>query len=713
MQETMYPISPLTLQNIGLKADHCVAVFQPSGDMPSGHTGMYLDSMRHIRAHVLTANFPLAVSTSNVNEKCDQARIILSNWDPKQLTLGGSVASPTTLPDTLRVARNILLSPDGMQEQFTIHNYGSVAAEVVLELTTGAGFEDLFAIRGAQRQEKWIGKAAAPELSGNKKALWRYTAVDGAVLSTEAQFQPEGLLTGEKGDVVTMVWSFSLNPGDETVCRVNFKFTPRNGVLSVPRGTATLLMPASKLAALIHTSNESVNQMLRRGWLDYCMLQSSVPGVGYVPIAGLPWFQGRFARDDIFTSLFILPWYPLAMKWVLIFLLLYQGIKLDSFREEQPGKIFHEYSTGEANRLGELPFGPSYASHDATPLLVYAAGQYLRWTNDSSFLAEIYGKLVLACHWLETYADLDGDGLQEYKTGKGLGNQNWRDSYDGIPMADGSYAVGVIACCEQQAYAFGAFEAMSYIAERVGDKSRAAHYRRQAATIQKLFLSKYWWEAEGTYHLALVGEGHDKVPTNVVTTNPGHCLWMGIAPEEHAVKIMQRLLQPDVYSGWGLRGLSSQAIQYNPSGYHHAVWMHDTAVNAWGCANYGMKGLTAQLFRNATDASLFYPYNRLPEVLGGDERRPGEAPVPYSTACSPQLWDTVIPQAYLQALLGLEADAEHNLLIVRAPWLPDWMNEVTMTVKVGQHDVVIHCQKRGNDVAVSLVGRSSVSISKM
>ncbi len=42
-----------------------------------------------------------------------------------------------------------------------------------------------------------------------------------------------------------------------------------------------------------------------------------------------------------------------------------------------------------------------------------------------------------------------------------------------------------------------------------------------------------------------------------VASNAGHCLWSGIADQDKAQRTATRLLADDMWSGWGLRTISS------------------------------------------------------------------------------------------------------------------------------------------------------------
>jgi glycogen debranching enzyme len=159
-----------------------------------------------------------------------------------------------------------------------------------------------------------------------------------------------------------------------------------------------------------------------------------------------------------------------------------------------------------------------------------------------------------------------------------------------------------------------------------------------------------------------------------VTTNAGHLLFAGAAREEKARQTARRLLQQDMFSGWGIRTLSRSSPRYNPQGYHlGTIWPHDNSIVAMGFKRYG---LTEEL--NAVASALFeaakaFKYYRLPELFGGSPMTPQQTPVPYPVACRPQAWAAGAMPLIAQAFLGLCPDAQERRLYVVDPQLPPFL----------------------------------------
>ena len=164
-------------------------------------------------------------------------------------------------------------------------------------------------------------------------------------------------------------------------------------------------------------------------------------------------------------------------------------------QDAEPGKILHETRTGEMATLKEMPYGKYYGSVDATPLFVLLAGAYYERTGDLKAIEAIWPNLLAALDWIDTYGDLDGDGLVEYqrKTPRGLLHQGWKDSDDAICHADGSPAEGPIALCEVQGYVFAAWEAGARLAEALGQtRNRSIAHdqgRKRAPAIRAFVLA--------------------------------------------------------------------------------------------------------------------------------------------------------------------------------------------------------------------------------
>src|SRR4029078_912602 len=143
-----------------------------------------------------------------------------------------------------------------------------------------------------------------------------------------------------------------------------------------------------------------------------------------------------------------------------------------------------------------------------------------------------------------------------------------------------------IALCEIQGYVYDAKRRMADVFEALGADERASALRHQAEQLRQQFEAAFWLEEEGTYCFGL--DAH-KQSIRTVVSNAGHCLWSGIARPDRAARVVQRLIQADMSSGWGIRTLSAGHRCYNPHSYHRgSIWPHDNGIIAAGFRPHGL-----------------------------------------------------------------------------------------------------------------------------
>jgi glycogen debranching enzyme len=305
--------------------------------------------------------------------------------------------------------------------------------------------------------------------------------------------------------------------------------------------------------------------------------------------------------------------------------------------------------------LGERPHSPYYGTHDATPLYLVLLDEYERWTGERDFVRTLRPAAMKALEWMERYGDRDGDGYLEYQTRskEGLANQCWKDSWNSILFKDGRVAKGPIATCEIQGYAYDARLRLARLAREVwDDPALADRLKQDAAALRDRFNRDYWVEARGHYAIALDGE---KRQVDAMTSNVGHLLWSGIVPMDRAAIMVNRLMSPEMFTGWGIRTMSASDGGYNPIEYHNGtVWPHDTAIVAEGIRRYGHRSQASHLALMLVQAAGAFEY-RLPEVFAGFSREETGAPVEYPTASRPQAWAAGAPLLALRTALGLDA----------------------------------------------------------
>lgn len=461
--------------------------------------------------------------------------------------------------------------------------------------------------------------------------------------------------------------------------------------------------------ASVSSTNPSFDAFLERGTLDLVSLAIPTPQGPYFA-AGVPWYSCPFGRDGLITAFQALPLNPEPAIGTLRYLAARQGTRHDPSRDEEPGKILHESRAGELSLSGRVPFAPSYCTVDATPLFLVLLSETYRWTGDLGLVRELWPNALRALEWLDYYGDADGDGFVEYRRQgeKGLSNQGWKDSWDSVQHPDGSLAEGPIALVEVQGYVYDARVRMAELASilagcGLAEPGLAARLERQAASLREAFHAAFWHAESGFLALALDGSKRQVVSP---ASNPGHCLWSGLLDPPVAGAVRDVLLGPGLFSRWGIRTLSAESPNYNPTSYHNgSVWPHDNALVACGLARYGYKADAAAILEGLHAAARHFPLSRLPELFCGFPRDHALAhPVPYPVACSPQAWAAGTPIMLLRAVLGIEADAPRGVLCVDRPFLPDWAGEVRLEgMRVGAGRVSLAFREYGGRTMVRVL----------
>ena len=452
-------------------------------------------------------------------------------------------------------------------------------------------------------------------------------------------------------------------------------------------------------ATKLTSANEHVYRLYRQSVEDMGALRMHehdlAPDV-WVPAAGVPWFVALFGRDSLIVSLQNMMVDPGFARGALKRLAEYQATEVDDYRDAEPGKIPHELRLGELAHFHKIPHTPYYGTADATILYLIVLHEAWKWSGDGRLLRE-YRDVALRClEWIDRYGDLDGDGFQEYRTRSSLGYENvgWKDAGDAIVYPDGSQVKQPKALCELQGYAFDAWMRMAEVFEALGEPERSVELRRKAAELQARFEEQFWCEDIGFYAFGL---DPDKKPIATIASNAGHCLWSGIASPEHAARVVQRFLEPDMWSGWGIRTLSAKNPAYNPFSYQlGSVWPHDNGIIAMGFKRYGFAAEAARVARDISAAASRFMSYRVPELYAGVQREPGAFPVLYLGANVPQAWAAGSVFHLLRAILGLQADAPNKRLYVD-PELPSWLPEVALHgLKVGKAKLNLRFWREGD-----------------
>jgi glycogen debranching enzyme len=549
----------------------------------------------------------------------------------------------------------------GFTEELTLLNHGEKPVRMEVRIDAGSDFADLFEVKDALEKKGTYSATARRgtlELGYTRETFTRGTRI---TASTQAKADEEGLTLVAR---IPAHGSWSTELQVEVVTPYEM---PKRSRQSARADLDRWLANAPKLEC----DWESLNRTYHRSLVDLAALRFSPPIAGghSLPAAGLPWFMTMFGRDSILTSLQALPFAPELAATTLQALGEWQGQHVDDFRDEDPGRILHEMRYGELTAFEERPHSPYYGCADATPLYVVLLDEYERWTGDRKLVRDLEYEARQALAWIDDYADLQGNGYVSYERRNektGLENQCWKDSWDSISYRDGRLPGFPRATCELQGYAYDAKVRGARLAREIWkDEELATRLEREAADLKRRFNRDFWVADGGYFALALDSKGGQ---VDALTSNNGHLLWSGIVDKSKAHRVVEHLLGPRLFSGWGVRTMAEGEGRYNPIGYHvGTVWPFDNSFIAWGLRRYGFKHEASRVAAGILDAAEYFD-GRLPEAFGGYERNVTRYPVQYPTACSPQAWSTGTPLLLLRTMLGLEP---HGDYLVVDPALPE------------------------------------------
>jgi glycogen debranching enzyme len=548
----------------------------------------------------------------------------------------------------------------GARLDICLRNLGTEPRTLAVRLDVDADLADLFAVKAGQAEP-----LPATRMAGD------------GVVSIVGDADRRGLVVRSPGAATTaggsLSWQAEVAGRSEWVTCVELAAV-RGGEQVAPRhpcGTSPYAaVPAARQAGWerrlprIVSDVPGLSLAAERAGEDLGALRIFDPDHPDEPViaAGAPWYMTLFGRDSILTAWMALLVEPRLGLGVARALARLQGRRDNPESEEQPGRILHEvrFSRGPSLALGEGEV--YYGSVDATPLFVMLVHELWRWGTPLDEIRPLLPAVDAALGWMAGPGDPDGDGYLEYarRSSRGLANQGWKDSYDGVSFADGRLAEAPIALAEVQGYAYAAWRAGAALAAGVGDRAESAARAARAAELTKRFDADFWMPDRAAYALAL---DRDKRQVDAIASNMGHCLWTGIvADADKAAAVARWLTSPELFTGWGIRTLATSMACYSPLSYHNgSVWPHDTAICVAGLRQSGFVDEALEV-ATALLAAANAADGRLPELFAGLTRQEVSVPVPYPASCSPQAWASAAPLLMLRTLLGLEPDVPAGVI---------------------------------------------------
>ena len=647
------------------------------GDIDSPVAGLFAEDTRFLSCLRLTLNGerPLVLSSNKV--EYFSAAFYMRN------PLAGGLEQ-----DQLSIAR-LRFVGEGMQDHLTIENQTLNPVSFDLALEFGSDFADIFAVKehdfalGDPLRAKALPPVRRPRHDADKGQLLLEDDGDASLARTQIILSPLGDLEGS-----IVKYRIELEPRQRWDLRMDF-VTSLDGEVVMPKMVERRFGDEREHVMDSVAAWRLRVPQLRAGWYilerafensvsDLAALRMrGGTGGGRLPAAGMPWFMTVFGRDTIITCLQTLLFGSELAHSALEALAELQATEDNPEIDAEPGKIVHEVRHGKA---AENWFERYYGTVDATPLYLILLSEVWRWTDNAALVRGLREPAMRALRWIDEYGDRDGDGFVEYerRTPRGIENQSWKDSYDSQRFSDGRLAKTPIAPVEVQGYVFDAKRRMAELARHVWrDRELAERLEREADELLRRINEAYWCERNGGYYaLAL---DRDKQQVDSICSNMGHLLWSGVVPPERVDAVVDCLMGPGLWSGWGVRTMASTEAGYNPLSYHNGtVWPHDNSLIAWGLAKHERWPEAQRIVRRLHDAAAYFDYE-LPEVFAGLPRADTPFPIAYPTAARPQAWAAGTPVLLLQVLLGLAPNRERQLLETTAPELPSWARRLRLS----------------------------------
>jgi glycogen debranching enzyme len=620
---------------------------------------------------------------------------------------------------TLRVTINRVVS-EGIHEEIDVANYSGKHIRFLLEVSLRSDFADIFEVksgniiqRGKEKTE-WDEQHRQVRTSYNDQDFHR--AITYAVISEVPVGYANGRIFFEIDLDPNQRWNtcceMLLEHGQEikrpgpNSCRHKQQGTASSGATPAPGQEPSSNIDERQAhwqaqCTKLYSSNNNVYRMYRQAVEDMGALRiydMDVSADAWVPAAGVPWFVTLFGRDSLTASYQNMAVAAGFARGALKRLAEHQASERDDWREAQPGKILHEMRSGELAHFHQIPFTPFYGTADATILYLIVLSEAYRWTGDITLLKDYQDVVEKCLTWIDQSGDLDGDGFQEYKSYSSYhyNNLGWKDATEAVVYADGKPVKQPKGLCELQGYVYDAWTRMAEAFEALGNQEKAKTLQQKAETLKQKFNQQFWMEDEGCFAYGL---DPDKKQITSISSNAGQCLWSGIADADKARRTAKRLLQDDMWSGWGIRTISRKNPAYNPLSYQRgSIWPQDNGIIADGFKRYGLIDESNQVIQGIFDAIERFEGYRPPEVFAGVQREGTiDFPILYPAGANiPQAWATGSIFHMLRTVLGLRADAPQKRLYVH-PTLPDWLPDIEIQqLRVGPCTISMHFWREGD-----------------
>ncbi|HLT48632.1 MAG TPA: glycogen debranching N-terminal domain-containing protein [Rubricoccaceae bacterium] len=596
---------------------------------------------------------------------------------------------------TLDFVLRLTAHPAHVEARLTVSNRWNDRARFSLAWVLDADYADLLEAGPHAVREQEAPVEAVPIAGG---VHFRYTHPE---LPFETRVTTEG--DGDwRWDGERLTAAFDLAQGEAAEVTLRVRAVDFEGALSEEderrreerlrewaERVVTLRAPGD--APFVDLTNQSVRLLGASALLD------GAEDEWLAPAAGFPLYPAFFGRDALTAT-----WQGLfldggLLEATLVRLQRLQGTAVVPERDEEPGRTVQQVRLGPLARLGRTPLGRYYGDQASPLMFVVALAQLYGWTGRDDLIEKHWDAVRRILDWARTHGDADGDGYIEYETKaeQGPKHQGWKDSDNAVVWPDGRQVEPPVVASEVQGYWFAALQLMAALCLLRGERAEARAYWDEAKALKERFNRDFWDDEEG-FVAGWLRPGEGLVKT--VTSNAGHCLACGIVDDEKVPRLVERLFQPDLFSGWGIRTLSTENPAYNPLSYHlGSVWAVENATIALGLRRYGFDAETLRLAGAVYDLARLWEGGRIPECVGGYARSEAAHPGAYPRANPVQAWNLSAFPLLVQAMLGMMPLAPKHVLALD-PILPAWLPEVEVRgLRVGEATLSLRVTRKGDD----------------
>lgn len=675
------------------------------GFIHGGAEGLFVSQTRMlcVYSYRINGHSPEPVGISNLEENSQIAYYVVESPTADKDLFRGALGPGGRAATEAIELRLLRFAGDGMAETVELRNHTLRTAPLTLELEIDADFADANEVhdKRAERggiERHWHAEGNPPELEWVHTAEHDYDHQGNRGHATLRRTVKVAFLDAASPPVYDAArkcirFQIELAAHDSWRCRVlvsaNIDGTeyrpvkPDHGIASdtvykdryerflAESTQAEISTPG--LAFVVHrTLTQARNDLLGLRLYDLDREDG-----GWTLAAGLPVYIALFGRDTLTAAWQSALLSDKLMRGTLPELAATQAREQNDWRDAQPGRFVHQMETGPLASLLYNPNGRYYGGLTGPGFYPVALSNLWHWTGDRSLVRRFVDPALKGLAFLDQYAKNEkGFYAYQKRSEQGVKNQAWKDSYDAIVYPDGSQVKDPIAPTEFQAFVIASKVRMSELMWGQEDRDLARKLFGEAMELRDRFNDCFWMEDEGCFGMGLDPSGR---LIRSVGSETAHAVAAGAISRDRAERAVERLFRPDMFSGWGVRTLSSRHPAFNPFSYHRgSVWPAEQAAFAMGLMRYGLHARLHQLTKAQFEAASIFEHCRLPELFSGHQRD-DDHPIPalYPHADSPQAWSASSVWCMLQALLGIFPYAPLAALFVD-PHLPEWLPEIRL-----------------------------------